>query len=78
MLARKLCFMSCLVTKALFGSFCIMNGGLDVSTLGPLRAFTCTATKLIAVQTSSKDRGSSWNTGTCVVNSNTRLSIWTL
>lgn len=41
---------------------------------GPLCAFIFTATKLIAAQTSSKDRGFSWNTGTCVVSSNTRLS----
>ena len=42
---------------------------------GPLCAFTSTANELIAAQTSSRDRGRSWNTGTCVVNSNTRLSI---
>ena len=42
---------------------------------GPLCIFTLTTTKLIASQTSSKDRGFSWNMGTCVVNSNTRLII---
>ena len=40
-----------------------------------LCALTSTANELIAAQTSSKDRGLSWNMGTCVVNLNTRLSI---